>query len=280
MNNNNQKNNLFPGYEMLDVLGTGARSTIYSARDLQTGELVAIKRVVREKPEDGRFIEQALNEFKISRQVTHPVLRRCLKIKRDRWLFLTTELRIVMDYFDGTELAKRVPKTYLEQVNVFRKVAAGLRAMHEAHLVHADIKPNNILLGEKGKVQIIDFGQACPIGFIKKRIQGTPDFIAPEQVRRERLDQRTDVFNLGATIYWVLTGRAIPTDIPNKKNRIQLQQERLIRPPIQINPETPPALSKLVEDCCRRRPQKRPHNMNEVRGRLDIIAQSLSMAEN
>jgi serine/threonine-protein kinase len=137
--------------------------------------------------------------------------------------------------------------------------------------VHCDIKPNNILRGEKGDVKIIDFGQSCRIGTVKERIQGTPDFIAPEQVARRPISIQTDVFNLGATLYWSLTGRHIPTLYTvNKKGEHSFLLDSRIDTPQDLNPKVPPAVSNLAMDCIATRPQKRPADMDEVITRLEL----------
>src|SRR5205809_142124 len=82
--------------------------------------------------------------------------------------------------------------------------SSGLEALHHMGYIHCDLKPNNILVDPGGQVKVIDLGQACKVGTAKSRIQGTPDFIAPEQVKCEAVTARTDVFNLGATMYWTL----------------------------------------------------------------------------
>jgi serine/threonine protein kinase len=144
--------------------------------------------------------------------------------------------------------------------------------MHEANYLHTDIKPNNILITLTNGVKIIDFGQSCPIGFRKARIQGTPDYIAPEQVRRRPLTRQTDVFNLGATLYWALTGQAYPTMI-TKRGRHRDAGALLKKPvptPQDINPEIPSALSRLVMESCADDPNRRPRDMKEVIGRLEM----------
>jgi serine/threonine-protein kinase len=145
-------------------------------------------------------------------------------------------------------------------LQIMRKLAAGLHALHDAGYVHADMKPNNVILGKAGVVKIIDFGQSCPIGHRKERIQGTPDYIAPEQVRRMPLDRTTDVFNLGATMYWVLTDRSYPTRIRQtvRKGSIDIVGADEALTPKEINGRIPAALSQLVMDCCRENPAERP----------------------
>jgi len=262
------------GYTVYERLGTGARSTIWLVADRRTGQQFSLKRVVRRATDDDRFISQALNDYDISSKFDHPHLRRSLHLKRIRKLLQLRELRILMEYVDGRSLEEIGPLGTHGLLGVFMKVASGLNALHRMGYVHADMKPNNILVGADGEVKIIDFGQSCPIGHVKDRIQGTPDYIAPEQVERGiPLDQRTDVFNLGATLYWAVTGKAFPTVMPSKKclTGIDLAGPRVAPPPPhEVNPNVPAALSRLVMDCCRTNPKDRPKDMTEVLHRLEV----------
>ncbi len=136
------------------------------------------------------------------------------------------------------------------------------------------------------QVKLIDLGQSCPDNTVKERIQGTPDYIAPEQVKRRRLTPRTDIFNLGATMYWLATRQHIPTMMPKRKNDsakageraidddLDMDMPREIRPPMELNPEIPPALSSLILNCVAKSPSDRPESMALVRDRLEMaIAQ-------
>jgi serine/threonine-protein kinase len=148
--------------------------------------------------------------------------------------------------------------------------------MHKAGYVHADIKPNNIMITGEGHVKIIDYGQSCPIGTVKERIQGTPDYIAPEQVQRRSIIPQTDVFNLGATMYWLLTQKHVPTLIPKGKAGISLRTEDTCKAPMELNPDVPPALSSLVMDCIHTDAPQRPETMALVSDRLDIAAKQFN----
>ena len=262
-----------PGYYQVARLGLGARSTIYLVSKEATGEFFALKQVDREGPEDDRFIEQAENEFAVSSQVEHPVLRRCHEIKRVRkWLQLRC-LLILMEYVKGQPLEADPPKDISRVLDIFLQVAEGLEALHKQGYVHADVKPNNILLLPDDRPKLIDFGQSCRIGHVKSRIQGTPDYIAPEQAHRRPIDRRTDVFNLGATLYWVVTGRAYPTVLPGKDRQrgVDIARPKDARAPHQYNPAVPVAMSNLIMDCCKSRPQDRPEDMGQVRSRLIVV---------
>ncbi|MBN2020363.1 MAG: serine/threonine protein kinase [Sedimentisphaerales bacterium] len=262
------------GYTIKRRVGVGARSTIYLANDESDGKEVALKRVFFEKPEDSRILEQVENEFKIAQKVNHPYIRQCYKLRRIRSMFKTRELLLAMEYFDGQSLEDGPALSLLDVLLVFRMVATGLNAMHQAGLVHCDIKPNNILLNKAGTIKIIDLGQSCRIGTTKRRIQGTPDYIAPEQVRRKPLGPKTDIFNLGATMYWALTGKTVPTLIP-KKDPFGLPVQETVRAPHEVRPQIPPGISKLVMDCVEDDPAKRPVDMTGVISRLDLMIHSI-----
>ncbi len=263
------------GFSIIRRIGIGARSTIYLAVDEQDKTNVALKRVVFERPEDSRIFEQVDTEYKVARRVDHPYVRKCYKLKKIRSMFMVKEMLLSMEFFDGKSLEDSPALSLLDVMLVFRMVAGGLHAMHQQGFVHCDIKPNNILMNESGTIKIIDLGQSCKIGTVKPRIQGTPDYIAPEQVLRKALGPKTDIFNLGATMYWALTGKNAPTLIP-KKNSLGLP----IPPPPRMAPhelkkQLPIEVSKLVMDCIEDEPSRRPHDMMTVISRLDLLVHSI-----
>lgn len=269
------------GYTIIRRLGTGARTTIYLAKEEQTRNMVALKRALFEKPEDTRIFEQVETEYKVSRRIENPYVRRSYSLIRNRKLLRTNELLLIMEYFDGVSLEEQQRLSMGDVLLIFRMVAIGLNAMHEKGYVHCDIKPNNILFNSKGGIKIIDLGQSCRLGEIKKRIQGTPDYIAPEQVRREHLSHRTDIFNLGATMYWALTGKNIPTLIP-KKNEFGffIEEREQFKSPFEIFRKIPKPLSNLVMECIREKPSERPANMMEVISRLDELIREIFVSRN
>jgi eukaryotic-like serine/threonine-protein kinase len=263
-------------YEVLERLGEGARSTIYAVSDPETRQVYALKHVVRNEPKDIRFIEQMEAEYAISKDFHHPNLRRCYELKISKTLLVkVSEAFLLMELFDGRPLdtIRLDPKTQLpEIVEVFLQAARGLQAMHQAGYVHCDIKPNNILRNEHGDVKVIDYGQSTKIGVVKERIQGTPDYIAPEQVSRRPVSPQTDVFNLGATLYWSLTGKNIPTLYTvNKKGDNSFLLDAAIDSPADLNPSVPPALSNLTMEMVSTNPRKRPETMEQVIVRLELV---------
>lgn len=266
------------GYEVLATLGVGARSTIYAVKDGKS-EVFALKRVVKSSPSDERFMAQAILEHEVAQKFDHPTLRKSIKLIRQRNFIRTSEVLVLMEMVDGYTLEKHQPATLGELCSICQDVAQGLGVMHKAGYVHADIKPNNIMITGDNHVKIIDFGQSCPIGTVKERIQGTPDYIAPEQVQRRSIIPQTDVFNLGATMYWLLTRKHVPTLIPKGGAGISLRTEETCPPPIELNPDVPPALSSLVMDCIHTDAPQRPETMALVADRLEISAKQYERRE-
>lgn len=263
------------GYTIIRRLGTGARSTIYLATDGQDKANIALKRVIYERPEDSRVFEQTETEYKVARRIDHPYVRKCYKLKKIRSIFKVRELLLSMELFDGETLEDSPALSLGDVLLVFRMVASGLNAIHQHGFVHCDIKPNNILLSSSGSIKIIDLGQSCKIGTTKPRIQGTPDYIAPEQVRRKPLGPKTDIFNLGATMYWALTGKNVPTLIPKKGNGLGLVIPKNCPTPHELEKQIPVGVSKLVMDCVKDKPADRPDNMMTVISRLDLMVHSI-----
>lgn len=263
-------------YEVLETLGYGARSTIFAVRD-KADHVFALKRVVRYQSADQRFLDQAIHEHDVASKLDNEYLRRSHKLIRVRKFFRTNEVLVLMEMVDGHTLEQYKPADVIEVCNICAKVATGLEVMHSAGYVHADIKPNNILVADHLKVKLIDFGQSCPDGTIKERIQGTPDYIAPEQVQRKKITPRTDVFNLGATMYWLLTRKHVPTLIPKPGQEIGKRKTQPDRapPPHELNPKVPPALSTLVMNCVESRPEDRPADMAAVIRRLELAVHQL-----
>jgi serine/threonine protein kinase len=262
-------------FTVIKKLGTGARSTIFLALDKETGDTVALKRSVYEKPEDSRIFEQMINEYKVSQAINHPYLRKCHKLIKIRRALKVKELLLSMEMFEGETLEKSKSLGLGDVLLVFRMVADGLGAMHQQGYIHCDIKPNNILISEPGAIKIIDLGQGCKIGTVKPRIQGTPDYIAPEQVKRKHLDQRTDVFNLGATMYWAMTGKNVPTLIPQSHDISAILGSRKFLSPREMFNRIPIGVSNLVMDCVKEEPERRPNSMTDVISRLDLLIHSI-----
>ena len=270
----NTHNQLF-GFEVLASLGRGARSTIYAVKD-KDNQVYALKHVVKRELTDQRYLDQALVDHENSSKFNHRNLRRSFRVIRHRKLIRTDEIAVLTEFVDGLSLEEGQIKDVLTACELFGQVAMGLKVIHDARLVHADIKPANILVTEEGIVKVIDFGQSCEIGTIKPRIQGTPDYIAPEQVKRQPITPLTDVFNLGATMYWLLTGQNIPTMLPKGEPGAVMKQNNDCPPPQEVNSTVPTALSRLVMDCIQPELRNRPESMDQVFARLELSAAQIT----
>jgi serine/threonine protein kinase len=268
------------GYDVVDFLGEGAGSRIYVVSNPANNQLYALKYVVRKEEKDIRFVEQLEAEHEVSSKFRHPGLRRAYDLKINRTVLRrVTDAALVLELFDGAPLETNPPQRTSEMVAVFARTAEALAALHAMGYVHCDLKPNNILIGPAGDVKVIDFGQACKVGTVKERIQGTPDYIAPEQVKCEPCTHRTDVFNFGATMYWGLTGRKIPTLFTIKRSENSFLVDSEIATPREVNPRVSEPLSQLVMDCVRTRPEKRPGEMGELARRLDVMHHAIVKTE-
>ena len=261
------------GYEVVDFIGEGAGSRIFAVTHPTSKQLYALKYVVPKQDKDVRFVEQLETEFEVGKQVSHPALRRSLDLKINKTLFRKiTEAALVLELFDGVSLERRLPQSMTQLVEVFIKSAEALASLHALGYVHCDLKPNNILVdGATKNVKVIDLGQAAKIGTAKSRIQGTPDYIAPEQVKCLPVTVQTDVFNCGATMYWALCGNKLPTLFNLKKSENSFLVDAVMASPRDCNKLVPETLSNLVMECVRTVPQKRPADMVELARRLEII---------
>ncbi len=259
-------------YDVIDTLGKGALSTIYAVKDAK-GQLYSLKHVFKEKPDQQKFLDQAILEHEISSKFDHGSLRKSFKIVKQRKMLKINEVFVLMEFVDGLTLEQHRPENILDVVKLWQNVAMGLHEIHLAGYVHADVKPVNIMTTHNEEVKIIDFGQSCPVDTIKTRIQGTPDYIAPEQVLRRKITPQTDIFCLGAAMYWCLTGEFVPTLIPNKeqKEKQEANNGKVVIPaPHEIKSSIPLALSKLIMECVSIEPRDRPDTMIVVYDRLEL----------
>ncbi len=271
------------GYDVLRTLGTGAGSTLYQVND-RHGATYALKHVAINHKGQRRFADQAQAEHAHAQRFDDPRIRKSHRVHKLRNVLRLSGVAVVMEYIDGTTLDNLLPHDAVQLCEVFREIASALDVMHQAGFVHADLKPANIMVARTqgapaSGLKLIDFGQSCAMHTVKERIQGTPDYMAPEQAKRRPLDARTDVYCLAATIYQLLTGekasRALvkrsevgaPTDAPGQR-----------RPAHELNPQVSPALSALLSQCLATKPQDRPDGMPQVMDRLDLAIQQTRRA--
>ncbi len=270
-------------YNVLAKLGEGAASVLYAVQNPKDKQVSALKYVEKTDEKSQRFLDQVEKEYAICSKLKHESIREVRKLIKHRKLLKVTAVSLIMELVDANTLEEKLPRNHTHAVQVFLKVAKGLEHMHGRGFVHADIKPNNILVEDHTRVKIIDFGQACAIGTIKKRIQGTPGYMAPEQAHRSEITQQTDIYNLGAMMYWVLVGDIIPTAMPPKNTTdslvggaVDTDKVELPVPPHERNPRIHSLLSKQIMDCVQPRTDDRPESMTVVVNRLELILDVLN----
>lgn len=271
---------LVEGYRIIREMGEGAASIIYVVQDPKTHQVWALKHVEKHDQKDTRFLDQAVLEHEVARKFDHPGMRRSEKVIKRHKMLRLTDVFVVMEFADGISMEKDPPRYNIElAVDLFHQVALALAHMHEKGYVHADMKPNNIIVCDTRIAKVIDLGQSCPIGTVKPRIQGTPDYIAPEQVHRRPITPKTDVYNLGATIYWVMTGETIPTALSRDPDalvsRVEDKLLKKAKPAMQVNPKIPQKLNDLIMHCIEAEEDKRPASMHDVADRLAFMLGAL-----
>jgi len=248
--------------------GNGTRCALMS--DVTDHKHYCKKSVAATAPNWKSQVRQLKNEYEVGIGNTHPALRKSLEYGIVKRKLRPIEAYNILQFVDGVSLDKFAETASLKTIlKIFYHCADGLLELHKRGFIHADLKPLNILCAKNGRPTIIDFGQACPLMHKKERIQGTENFIAKEQVDRKPLDQRTDVFGLGATMHKVLLGRHVETEL-NKKTGGSISIER-VKATITFNGEAlDPMLLKLISDCCEEERADRPASMQLVKDRLEL----------
>jgi serine/threonine-protein kinase len=275
-------------------IGNGAGSIIYKAIRSEDGQVVACKHVTRATIEhierarqasrgDGKtfrlkrsdcqtYFDQVRNEYDVLIEFQagggSPHIMKVLELRPVRRRLRLHGYDLLMEYIDGKGLKDHREYPIGQLVDFFRQSAHALVELHQYGYVHADLKPAHVMVTPEGQVKLIDFGQCTHINSDHRRLQGTPEYMAPEQIKAGQVDFRTDVYGLGATMYWVLTGRLnrpAMTGIPGAEaldfTVSFAGRSRSVR---NDNPTVPKELDELVTACCERRPEKRPQAMREV----------------
>jgi len=261
-------------YRVVNELGEGAGSKIFLISDKTAGgKRYALKIVRKQEPEDDIYLQQAKTEFEASQKLNHPTIAKIYDFRQRKSWFKVTGCELLMEYVDGKSLDEVEAPELGQLVLIFGQVASALSHMHRRGVFHGDLKPHNIMLSKNGQVKLIDFGTAWIRGQAKDRIQGTPQFMAPEQAIEKVVDQKTDIYNFGATMYRMFTGRFVQGAIPKPGD------ERKVTLPSKLNPRIPADLNTLIVACLQSDPDKRPAGMFEVRDQLSKIAKQMGLEE-
>ena len=244
-------------YEILDVVGAGGMSIVYKARDHRLNRNVAIKVLKPEFSNDKNFVTKFRIEAQASAGLTHPNIVNVYDVVDDEGIYC-----IVMELVEGITL-----KQYIEQngrlnmetaINFSIQIASGLEAAHENHIIHRDIKPQNIIVSKNGNIKVTDFGiaKAATSNTIASSAMGSVHYISPEQARGGYSDERSDIYSLGITMYEMVTGR-VPFEGDNNVSVALMHIQNEMIPPRQYYPDIYSSFEKIILKATQKKPERR-----------------------
>jgi serine/threonine protein kinase len=252
-------------YQVLAPIGRGGMGTVYMARDSRSGGLVALKVLPphRARAEE-RMLARFRREMELSRRVAHPHLAWTYEVGQVRSVYY-----IAMEYIPGKNLSRLVaadgPLEVPRAARLMAEVASGLQHAHNQGLIHRDLKPSNILVTPNGHAKVLDLGLALIQGETgdtsvvggQGYIVGTMDYIAPEQTADpSKVDRRSDIYSLGCTLYYALTGQP-PFPGGTRKEKIHRHRTEEPVPLGELRPTLPPAFAALVSKMMAKDPADR-----------------------
>jgi serine/threonine protein kinase len=266
-------------FAVVSTLGTGAHSTILQIRRNADFKNYALKVVQIDGEEEMKFLDQARHEFRVAQMLNHPNLIKIYALETVRdWLFRIRKVHLLIEYVEGKTLDTYPRLPIPKLVQIFEKIASAFVHMHRRNLCHSDLKPGNVLLSKRGVVKIIDYGLARIKGERSGRVQGTPEYMAPEQAKLGHVNEMTDIYNFGATMYRLVAWRLPPKTLMEAQAAIPLDSKTwrsLLKPVEECNKEAPPALCELIHRCLAFHASERPERMSEIQGALDHLADEL-----
>lgn len=238
------------GYRVEALLARGGMASIFKAVDQQSGEVVALKVPHLQYESDVVFFDRFHREEEIATRLDHPNVVRALLSSREK-----TRVYLVLEYVTGTSLAdvlrERGPLPPMQAVEIARQVCDALVYFHAHGIHHHDVKPDNVVLGADGRPRLLDFGIAHLETARKLTVRGlsasigTPDYMAPEQLRGRVGDARADVFALGTMLYEMVTGW-LPYAGADWEERLRAKRLADPTPPSAHVPGLAPALDAVV----------------------------------
>lgn len=257
-----------PRYRVEALLGTGGMGKVYKARDKELDRTVALKILRQDVVEDPVALQRFKQELQLASRITHPNILRIHDLGECRGLKF-----ISMEYVEGGDLYQILKKEgalpLTRALPLMRQLCEALQAAQSVHVVHRDLKPQNVLVGADDHVFVSDFGLATSaesslVGLTRTgAILGTPKYMSPEQVEGKPVDQRTDIYSLGLIFYEILTG-ALPFTGDSTYQLLYQRVHELPRRPELLNPKIPGYLSAIVLRCIERDPALRYQSASEI----------------
>jgi hypothetical protein len=269
-------------YRIISLLGAGGMGEVYRATDLRLGQPVALKFLPEETASDPKTLARFHTEVRIARQVAHPNVCRVYDIGEVEGLPY-----ISMEYVDGEDLhslLRRIGRLPSDKaLDIARRLCAGLAAAHDKGVLHRDLKPANIMIDGRGHVLITDFGLAGIMGQIEgvEARNGTPGYMAPEQLSGTEVSAQSDIYALGVVLYEMFTGKR-PFNASTRAELIQLAEEGKPPAPRSIVKDIDPAVEGVILRCLSPDPRNRPSSALAVSRSLpggDPLAAALAAGE-
>jgi serine/threonine protein phosphatase PrpC len=259
-------------FEIESVISRSGMASLFKAKDLTTQQTVAVKIPYMQLESDPNSFARFQREEEIGELLNHPNILKFIKVPNKSRPYIVTE------YLEGKPLSTVMnevrPLPIPDAVQIASYICGALAHMHENKVVHRDLKPQNIMICEDGTLRIIDFGIAKSTemrrltfaGFTPA--MGTPDYMAPEQVKGKRGDERTDIYSLGAVLYEMTTG-SVPFEGPNP---FIVMNSRITGDPVaprKLNPEISEALEEIILHAMEREPHRRYQSAAAMKAELD-----------
>lgn len=260
----NQGTYLQDRYEILGRIGSGGMSVVYKAKCHTLDRLVAIKVLKEEFASDENFVSKFKMEAQAAARLSHPNIVNVYDVVDEGNLHY-----IVMELIEGITLKSYIEKKgFLENkeaIGIAIQVAQGIAAAHEQHIIHRDIKPQNMIISRDGNVKVADFGIARAVSSqtMNATAVGSVHYISPEQARGGYCDERSDIYSFGITLYEMVTGR-VPFEGDNTVAVALAHLETPITPPSQLNPVVSSGLEQIILKCTQKKPDRRYSSIGDV----------------
>ena len=251
-------------YEILEKIGTGGMSDVYKAKCHKLNRFVAVKVLKQEFSENANFVSKFRIEAQAAAGLMHPNIVNVYDVGEENGIYY-----IVMELVEGITLKKYIEKkarlSYKEAVSIAIQVGMGIEVAHNNHIIHRDIKPQNIIISKDGKVKVTDFGiaKAATSNTITSHVMGSVHYTSPEQARGGYSDEKSDIYSLGITMFEMLTGRVPFNGETTVAIAIKHIQEELPSPKDFV-PEIPGVVESIVLKCCQKSPDRRYQSAQEL----------------
>jgi len=263
-------------YEILGRVGSGGMSDVYKAKCHKLNRFVAIKVLKQEYSEDKNFVAKFRVEAQSAAGLSHPNIVSIYDVGEDNGLYY-----IVMELVEGITLKNYIEKKgrldVKEAVSIAIQVAQGIQTAHSHHIIHRDIKPQNIIISKEGKVKVTDFGiaRASSAQTINSSAMGSVHYISPEQARGNYSDERSDIYSLGISLYEMITGQ-VPFDGDTTVSVALQHIQSEIPSPRKLAPDLPISVEKIIYKCTQKKPERRYMKAGEL---IADLKQSLQTPE-